>query len=326
MHQSSRGQKGPPLASSERCQEAILLTHVRAIHTNLYLGGMSHYLQMGEEEAHGVWHIDGARAKRIDTSNLEFNAQDGDGLAEIRRSYPAATFHRLELAPGHYYPRMARSTYPHIKDRPGANPANEAQRSLIETGRGQLVALRSELQDILRVVHPVAENFDAYGHSIRNLLILAATEVETYWKGIFAANGAEARNTHDYVKLADAMRLPDYAIKLPHYPWLEPIRPFEKWRPSQTPTQDLSWYDAYNGVKHNREEEFSRATLMNVLKAVCGCAVMTFAQFGSTGFHRREDLNTFFNLTDMPVWAPHEVYVPPYSEAGITPVNYPFPA
>ena len=221
---------------------------------------------------------------------------------------------------------MARCSYPNINDRPGSNPANKDQRSLIETGRGQLSALRTELQDILRVVHPVEENFNAFGHSTRNLLILAAAEVETYWKGIFAANGSEGRNTHDYVKLSDAMRLRDYAVRLPHYPWLDPIRPFENWRPSQSPSQDLCWYAAYNGVKHNREEEFSRATLLNAIKAVCACAVMTYAQFGSSGFHRREDINTFFNLADMPVWAPHEVYVPPYSNAGFMPVNYPFPA
>jgi hypothetical protein len=183
---------------------------------------------------------------------------------------------------------MSRPNAHHPADSPGSNPANHIQRPLIETGRGQLMALRYQLENIFRTDHPVRENFNAFGHDIRNPLILASTEVEAHWKGVLAANGVKGRNSKDYVKLSEPLKLRGYAVELPFYPWLEPIRPFADWTPSCTLTKDLGWYDAYQAVKHDRENQFNRATLANALQSVCGCAVMLFAQFGSTGFHYRK--------------------------------------
>jgi hypothetical protein len=107
-------------------------------------------------------------------------------------------------------------------------------------------------------------NFEAYGHEIRNLLILAATEVEAHWKGVLRANSQRADTTADYVKLLPAMKLNEYAVKLPFYPWLDAVKPFKGWSNSKT-TQSLAWYDAYNAVKHDRETEFEKGTLLRAL-------------------------------------------------------------
>jgi hypothetical protein len=139
---------------------------------------------------------------------------------------------------------------------------------LVQTSRGQVVALREQLERIFRTVQPLEENYKTYGHDIRDLLILAATEVEAHWKGVLKANGIEGESTRDYVKLLPVLKLNKYAIQLPFYPWLGAVRPFENWVPNPS-SQSLSWYDAYNAVKHNREENFSRATLLNAIQAVC---------------------------------------------------------
>ena len=117
-------------------------------------------------------------------------------------------------------------------------------------------------------MHPVQENFDAFSHEIRNLLILAATEVEAHWKGVLA--------------------------------------------------------DAYQAVKHDRENQFQRATLLNAIQAVCGCAVMLFAQFGQSGFHYRAEINSFFEVKEAPVWHPSETYSSEREGMGYKPVVYPF--
>lgn len=127
---------------------------------------------------------------------------------------------------------------------------------------------------------------------------------------MLAAHGVRGKNTSDYVKLADVLKLREYAIRLPFYPWLDLIRPFAGWSPSPTPTKDLGWYNSYQAVKHDRENHFNRATLLNALQAVCGCAVMLFAQFGKTGFHYRSEINSFFELEKAPVWHPAETYPP----------------
>ena len=90
-----------------------------------------------------------------------------------------------------------------------------------------------------------------------NVLLLAATEVEAHWKGILKANRAKCDSTKDYVKLLPAMKLDEYAIGVPFYPWLNPIRPFLGWTTDGS-TKSLSWYDAYNAVKHDREAAFTQ--------------------------------------------------------------------
>ncbi len=188
------------------------------------------------------------------------------------------------------------------------------------------MALRYQLENILRTVHPVADNFGAYGHDIRNLLILASTEVEAHWKGVLAANGVNGRNTNHYVKLAEPLKLREYAIRLPFYPWLEAVKPFDGWGPNCNPSKDLRWYDAYNAVKHDRENQFKQATLTNALQAVCGCAVMLFAQFGTSGFHYRAEVNSFFELAEVPVWHPSETYILEREGMPYRPVVYQFSA
>jgi hypothetical protein len=286
---------------------------------------MTHYIQIAENQSIGVWLVEDSGARRIDATNVYFPPRPGEEMLSVLKScFPATKFLPLKLRPGQYHPRMARPNNSHPHQSPGTNPANHEQRNLIETYRGQLTALRSQLETIFRVVHPAEPNFNAYGHDIRNLLILAATEVEAHCKGILTANGIRARDTHDYAKLSGAMRLGEYAIRLPFYPWLKPLKPFVDWKPSKTPTKDLPWYDAYNDVKHDRETLFERATLLYAVQAVAACAVMTFAQFGKHGFHYREEISSFFDLVEAPAWEPSEVYCAPYGESGYVAVPYQF--
>jgi hypothetical protein len=279
---------------------------------------MPYYIALHPEGSTALWLVEeGARTvSRADGAIEHIDVPLGvNPLDAVRATREIWSFHALDLAPDEYYPRMARPNSQHPAESPGSNPVNYQQRSLIESGRGQLIALRYQLEEIFRVVHPGQANFSVFGHEIRNLLILAATEVEAHWKGVLAANGVRSSDTRDYVKLANALKLGEYSIKIPFYPWIEPIRPFDRWAPSATPTKDLSWYDAYQAVKHDRENQFERATLFNAIKAVCGCAVMMFAQFGTSGFHHRNEINSFFDVEEAPAWHPSETY----SGVGQTP-------
>jgi hypothetical protein len=184
-------------------------------------------------------------------------------------------------------------------------------------GRGQLAALVDQLERIFRVVHPTPANFQVFGHEIRNLLILASTEVEAHSKGILKANGAESTSTNDYVKLLSAMKLDEYAIFLSLSPWLEPIKPFGGWDCS-SPTKSLPWYDAYNAVKHDRESSFERATLINAIQAVCAIAVLLVAQFGKRG------LWGYLELREVPKWSGSEIYPLPGPNGSFTPKPYSF--
>jgi len=234
----------------------------------------------------------------------------------------------MNLNPGEYYKRMARPSDQHPNESPGSCPESNQLESTTAVSRGQLISLIRRLQDICQNVHPSHETFDCYGHEIRNLLILACTEVEGQWKAILEANGyiKERYTTNDYVLLNRAMRLNEYGISISHYPWLKEFSPFSAWGTTGKPTQELSWYDAYNSVKHDREKNFKNAKLVYAIEAVCACAIMLFAQFGfSTAANWRHEMFFFAPLMS-PKWLPSEVYTFPYEgfANGYIALDYPF--
>jgi hypothetical protein len=266
-----------------------------------------------------VWSIDSQKATRIDAVQEERVLSPFPNI--VIEHLPGWAFHPLELSLGEFYPRMARPSSTYFRDSPGSNP--DVDKVLVETGHGQLMALREQLERIFRTVHPTKKNYEAYGHDIRNVLILGSTEVEAHWKGILKANGARSESTKDYVKLLPAMKLDEYAISLPFYPWLPPVQPFADWTAS-LPTQSLRWYDAYNAVKHDRETSFERGTLLDALQAVCAVAVLLFAQFGRTAFHNARDMNSFFELQSVPNWGASKIYPVPLQAGPHTPKYYVF--
>lgn len=272
---------------------------------------------------------DGVAHRGIIPSPIGTNYADEqeDIMATLqKRGFPVEKFHKLLLKPGEYFPRMARPDSTLADCSPGRNPDESiAVRDRRTIGTGQLHALIQWLQGIFRVIHPGEDNFSAYGHEIGNIIIIACTEIEAQWKGILKANAQSARNRNDYVKLSSAMRLTEYRVALPWYPWIEPITPFEKWIPPEHgERQHLPWYDAYNDIKHDRENKFIEAKLIYALEAVTGYFVMLCAQYG-WDFAKRDNTaeNAFFLLVEAPRWRPSEIYVPPFGK-GFHARSYPF--
>jgi hypothetical protein len=278
---------------------------------------MDYYIEIVEtsSELHQrFWSVEGNVAHRdlapseIGTHKAEPNE---DVLATIQRRFPAAQFHKLVLGPGEYFARMARPGRVLPEHSPGYYPDKSAPAMNTRTvSTAQLHALIQEFQQICRVVQPAKANFNTYGIEIRNFLIIACTEVETQWKNILNANGVNGQTRHDYVKLSSAMKLPEYRVAVPWYPWLEPISPFENWKPTAANVkQDLPWYDAYNATKHDRENAFDKSTLENALQAITACFVMLCAQYGWDFARRKESSgDAFFHLIESPKWGPGDIY------------------
>ncbi|MER9922614.1 hypothetical protein NKJ84_06625 [Mesorhizobium sp. M0048] len=291
----------------------------------------------------GMWHFDGTVATRIgipEPLNHEsahvvvpsgrdvFDAV-GTKLAQLIPESAPFAFEHTHLKPGQYYPRMSRVVDQHVGS-PNAVyhcPGSNTVESQLAVMRGQLVSLTHKLTDICQTVHRSPSNFKVYGHEIRNLLILACTEVEMHWRGVLEANGQSGKfTTQNYVALQNAMRLGEFGILLPYYPWMKEVRPFEGWD-SARPTESLPWYRAYNAVKHDREGSFEEGTLSHAVDAVVACAVMLIAQFGQMeAFRWRSEFGYFFQVASKPNWKISESYIHPYDghSAGLTPVLYPF--
>lgn len=292
-----------------------------------------------------VWCFDGTNAIRVGVPNaltsktahvLVTGGQSLDeAMAEKFRAFfengSPCVLKTMALLPGEYYRRMARPSDQHPEDSPGSCPELQLFENEIAVSRGQLISLIDRLQQICQTVHPSTETSHCYGHEIRNLLILACTEVEAQWKGILQSNGylKTKYTTNDYVRLNAAMHLGEYRLQLSHYPWLEPLSPFLGWGTTGKPTQELDWYDAYNKVKHDREANFREANLIHTVNAVSACALLLFAQYGlAQAANWRHEIVHFFAVQKSPKFCPSEIYTYPYPEnsQGYASVNYPFSA
>jgi hypothetical protein len=206
---------------------------------------MSYYFRTDSGRIVGLWKVDRDIAVRIDVTGAEnrspgtyFETEQGSTIWEtIRRQASAwfepdgqCPFYKMEISPGKYYPRMARPTYHH--DGFLYSPSAQNNENSIAIARGQLTALTRHLDRICQTVQPTKEMLCTFGHDIRNPLILACTEVEAYWRAVLVANHCDPigkyYNTKDYVKLCPAMRLNEYAIAFPNYPWLVPFMSYSQ--------------------------------------------------------------------------------------------------
>jgi hypothetical protein len=212
----------------------------------------------------------------------------------------------MTLGPGEYYPRIARPLVQQREPRPLWSQSFNVEKAYVANARSQLTSLTRQLGTICQTVQPSEKTLDVYGHEIRNLLMLAATEVEMHWRGILIANGAPQTtkfNINEYVKLAEPLKLLDYAVTFHDFPDLQPVQPFAGWKANQK--DSLRWYAAYNAVKHNRESEFDRGTLRYAFQAVSACIVLLVAQFGQTALNA--ELSSTVSLT-YPDWTIGEMY------------------
>ncbi len=284
------------------------------------------YLQMDDGEALGpLWSYYPARARAgyRPTGQLRLNGTLLETVEKICRGFSIET---PRLQAGEYHPRMSRDVdvllelgpcLPRVADTPYF-------KSFIGSLQ-QVETLFDGLSSVFRVAHPEENNLSAYGGAIRDLIILACTEVEAQWTGILKANNVMVRGdrytTNHYVRLLPAMKLDIYRVELMRYPSLPVFVPFAGWNSRQA-TKLLAWYDVYNKVKHDREANFKEATLGNAISAVAACVVMLAAQYGYETLSDYRS-NNLFRFVDIPKWEPKDLYYGRIPGMEWKAVNYP---
>lgn len=288
---------------------------------------------VGIDYTRQLWCMTDCTATRAYVTNPEggfgsyYSAQPGETIWEcLRRMTPwfegsaeLGPFVAIALGPGQYHRRIARPVFMSETGDPELPDVTRDRRHLIGS-QNQLGTLIEQLRSICRVVQPAPTTMAVHGHEIRNLLILAATEVEMHWRGILVANGVtDAGSTRQYVKLAEPLKLARYAVTFHAFPEAGRISPFVDWNSSE-PTKSLWWYAAYNAVKHNREFEFESASLENAFAAVAACAAMLVAQFGRDAL--APDLSRFLSV-ESPVWPLSETYLQPQPGGAWNAVPHP---
>ncbi|GJL70683.1 MAG: hypothetical protein NPIRA06_33180 [Nitrospirales bacterium] len=132
--------------------------------------------------------------------------------------------------------------------------------------------LARDLAQVLEFVEPVDANEATHSHRLFSLLLRICTDFESIAKELLI--------TGECKKLPKEMTILDYrtleknllleTIEVEFLQWRPRPRgftPFKDWSTGQPP---LTWYKAYNLVKHNRYAEFQRANLKVVVDALAG--------------------------------------------------------
>jgi len=186
--------------------------------------------------------------------------------------------------------------------------------------------IQKDFIDLLDYIEPNDRNEDTFSYRIHSLLIRTCIEIEVNCRAVLAENGyskpVDKQNMKDYRKINETHRLSSYLVKLPVWRGERSCRrPFRSWEHQNAP---LKWYNAYNGIKHNRHNEFVKASFGNLVDAICGLVVLLTAQFGDEDFTPKEsailwcglpeDLEStiggYFRIQypDLDVWEKSELY------------------
>lgn len=186
----------------------------------------------------------------------------------------------------------------------------EEKKSLVTATR---MILR-DLNMLYEYIEPSDDNLGVYSHRIYELLLRTATEFEANCKGILKANGYSKPENEwcvkDYFKISRAARLNEYSLTFERWETPHKFKPFIEWNPSRR--EPLTWYDAYNDVKHDRYGNFKKARLEFLMNALAGLICIMHAQYGEgmshVGFQEfgTTDINEGTVVTPMfTIKAPH---------------------
>ncbi len=151
--------------------------------------------------------------------------------------------------------------------------------------------LEKDLKNVFEYIEPSDDNLCVYSHRIYELLLRAATEFETNCKRILDANGYSRTanlKIQDYYKINQATRLNEYEVYIDIWrPNRKLIQPFHNWGTNHW----LIWYQGYNRAKHDRNINFTFASLENLVQAMAAVYCILFAQFGAYSFSAYQQIN-----------------------------------
>lgn len=232
----------------------------------------------------------------------------------------------LNVPPGSYFPRIARVSRDNLSGFPEPFSRDEfahveAQASL------QLSTLVGRLATVFESIYPHRNNLKCFGTETRNITILSSTEFEAQCKGMLRENGYPNKKTNisSYNKIENACRLSDYTLRLKQFPMLDDFRPFADWRP-RSKQSTLRWYQKYNDIKHDRENDFGSATLEMAITATSSVLVVCLAQFGIEFLRNNRPADIMFSVVKRPLWTVGDSHgVDPTGVNLGSRIPYPFP-
>lgn len=138
------------------------------------------------------------------------------------------------------------------------------------------LVLEKQFSDLTRYVELSLDNFSTYSIEFVHQIQSICSEIDVMMKVMSGYNSTERKCIADYA-----------AQILPNYPdiinWEVKVRdisfkPYDGWSASAA-ASSLSWWEAYNDVKHGRDGNYKKASLENTLKSLMGLYLIEMIYF-----------------------------------------------
>lgn len=134
------------------------------------------------------------------------------------------------------------------------------------------LSLETDLANTSQYIEPKGQE-DVYSFEFAKILILSCTEVESVLKSIcLAITGQQPSGdigTYKRIVLENYPKIVKARVEVTRLG--ASITPFSEWE-----TGKLSWWDAYQLVKHNRGSYFEQATYRHAVTAISALYVLIF--------------------------------------------------
>lgn len=147
--------------------------------------------------------------------------------------------------------------------------------------------IQKDIIDLFDYIEPSDVNEPCYSFRIHTLLLRLCIEFEDNAKAILFENGFSKKDKNgklvwltiaDFKKIESTHYLSSFEVKLPNWSGNNGQRhPFLDWNQGRS---TLSWYEAYNDIKHDRRQKFTQANFGHLMDAYCGLEVLLTSQFG----------------------------------------------
>lgn len=144
--------------------------------------------------------------------------------------------------------------------------------------------IQKDFINILDYIEPADQNLETYSFRLHELLTRICIEIESNCVAILKENGytnSKDWGMNDYKKINNSHHLSSFDVKLSVWSGEKNVRtPFKNWNFDKS----LEWWRNYTTTKHNRHQEFEKATFGNLIDAMCGLVVILSSQFQDRDF------------------------------------------
>ena len=171
------------------------------------------------------------------------------------------------------------------------------------------ILLEKKFIGTLNYVELAEANFSTYSVEYAHQLLAVGSELDTFFK-IYCGFSLDERrkNIIDYTRhiMSEYPEITSQSVEI--YNTAIKLTPYEEWtRWNQQDSKSknlLSWWDSYNLVKHNRQENITKASMGNVVTALAALHLieMKYLQVITKEAHEVDEPDTDSELFHLTGW------------------------